>query len=363
MAFPRTTGSARCIGRFATVRLSTISNGCSTAGRTYCWRIRTEPPRWRRPRARAADVLELVERRGITIALEGDDAFLGACTRANEAEARKLVAADPSLVARMQAQSPGELADFAGTENVRAVRLMLDLGFDPGTARTQPSWAAGETALHVATAHGRQQIVELLIERGAPLEAKRHRGGWTPLRVAFVCLEQQSEWTPNDYTLPIAEALIRAGASVQDAGLTLTAAVCLERSEDVARLALQAGSEERQKALAAAAYNGRPDAIATAIALGADPNSPNIGLHPHATALHNAVCSGSLAAVQQLVESGARTDIQDGAYQATPLIWAEYFVRESAADKVEYFQREGTRPKQYAQIAAYLRDRQGISQP
>jgi hypothetical protein len=36
--------------------------------------------------------------------------------------------------------------------------------------------------------------------------------------VAFICLEQQSEWTPNEYTLPIAEALIRAGASVEDAG-------------------------------------------------------------------------------------------------------------------------------------------------
>jgi ankyrin repeat protein len=234
---------------------------------------------------------------------------------------------------------------------------MLNLGFDAGMARIEPHWVAGETALHVAAARGRQPVATLLIERGAPLEARGH-GGRTPLRVAFLGLEQQSEWTPNEYTLPIAEALIQAGASAEDAGLTLAAAVCLGRSEDIARLANEASTQEKQKALAAAAYNGRLDAIDVAIALGADPNAPNLGLNPDATALHNAVCSGSLAAVRKLVEAGASVDARDGPYQATPREWAEYFVRESGAGKVEYFQREGPRPKQYAEIAAYLRSHQ-----
>ena len=305
-----------------------------------------------------ADALQLFENRGFRIALEGDDAFLAACARANESEARKLAAADSSLVQRVQAGNPGMLADFAGAGNTAAVRLMLDLGFDAGMARIAPNWVAGETALHVAAEHGRRAVAELLIERGAPLEAKR-QGGWTPLRVAFRCLEQQSEWAPNEYTLPIAEALIAAGASVADAGLTLAAAVCLGRSDDIARLAEGAGPEEKQKALAAAAYNARLEAIDTAIALGADPNMPNIGLNPDAMPLHNAVCSGSLAAVQKLVEAGAGVEAKDVAYQATPLQWAEYFVRESGSDKIEYFQREGQRPKQYAEIAAYLQSKQG----
>jgi ankyrin repeat protein len=252
------------------------------------------------------------------------------------------------------------LADFAGAGNTAAVRLMLDLGFDAGMARIQPDWVAGETALHVAAARGRQTVAELLIERGAPLEAKRH-GGWTPLGVAFRCLEQQSEWTPNEHTLPIAETLITAGASVEDAGLTLTAAVCLGRDDDTARLAKEAGTEEKQKALAAAAYNGRLDAIDTAIALGADPSAPNVGLNPNATALHNAVCSGSIAAVRKLVEAGASVHVKDGPYTATPLEWAEYFVRESGAGRIDDFQREGPRPKQYAEIASYLRSKEGAS--
>jgi ankyrin repeat protein len=307
-----------------------------------------------------ADVLALFENRGVVVTLVGDDAFLAACARANSAEARRLAVADPSLVGRIQSQNPGLLADFAGTGNTAAVRLMLDLGFDSGMARIKPDWVAGETALHAAVAHGCRPMAELLIERGAPLEAKG-RGGRTPLRVAFLCLEQQSEWTPNEHTLPIAEALIKAGASVEDAGLTLTAAVCLGRSNDIARLAGEAGAEEKQKALAAAAYNGRLDAIDTALALGADPKAPNVGLNPNATALHNAICSGSLDAVQKFVQAGASVDATDGPYQATPLRWAEYFVRESGSDKVEYFQREGPRPKQYTEIAAYLRSKQGSS--
>jgi len=99
-----------------------------------------------------ADVLELFEKRGVVIALEGDDAFLAACAKANQSEARKLAEADPSLVERMQSQNPGLLADFAGAGNTAAVRLMLDLGFDPGMPRVKPEWDAGETALHIAAA-------------------------------------------------------------------------------------------------------------------------------------------------------------------------------------------------------------------
>ena len=39
-----------------------------------------------------ADVLELFERRGFSAALQGDDAFLSACARADEATARRLIA-------------------------------------------------------------------------------------------------------------------------------------------------------------------------------------------------------------------------------------------------------------------------------
>jgi ankyrin repeat protein len=292
------------------------------------------------------DVLDLFERRGFAAALEGDDAFLAACAHADEAAARRIAAADPAVVKRLESENPGLLADFAGGGNAGSVRLMLDLGFDIGSQRAAPRWMQGETALHVAVAQGRQATVELLIGRGAPIEAANARG-LTPLAVALRNLVEQSEWTPSESSLPIAAALLAAGARLESKWLTLAAAICLGLASATERLLQEAGDEQRQMALATAAYNGITAAIARLIEHGAKVNALNVGLHPHATPLHNAVCSGSLEAVKMLVEAGADPGGKDSAYQATPLVWADYFVREAAS------------PKQYAEIAAYLRGQAG----
>ena len=289
-----------------------------------------------------ADVLELFEKRGFSAELQGDDAFLAGCTRADEATARRLIAEDPGLIQRIQSQNGAALVDFAGSGNTAALALLLDLGFDVASARTAPKWLEGETALHVAAGRGLLPIAKLLIERGAPLEAKNARGR-TPLAVSIRCFEEQSEWTPNESTPAIAQALIDAGANLESAGMTLAAAVCLGRTADQARLA-SSDAKERQKALAAAAYYAIASAVPMLVTLGADPNACNLGLHPHATALHNAVCSGSLETVKALVAAGAEVDQKDRAYQASPLSWAEYFVREKRDP-----------PKRDAEIAAYLR--------
>jgi ankyrin repeat protein len=296
-----------------------------------------------------ADVLDLFEKRGLSEELQGDDAFLAACARGDAATARRLIAEDTGLIQRIQSQNGATVVDFAGSGNTAALALMLDLGFDVASARTAPKWLEGETALHVAAGHGLLPIAKLLIERGAPLEAKNARGR-TPLAVCVRCFEEQSEWTPNDSTPAIAQVLIDAGANVESAGMTLAAAVCLGRTADQARLAEASDAKERQKALAATAYYGIASTVPMLVALGADPNACNLGLHPHATALHNAVCSGSLETVKALVAAGAEVDQKDRAYQASPLSWAEYFVREKRDP-----------PKQDTEIAAYLRDRMKIT--
>lgn len=290
------------------------------------------------------DVLELFERHGFAAALHGDEAFLAACARADEATARRMAAQDPDVIRRLQAQDPGLIVEVAGTGNEDALRLMLDLGFDASSTRSEPKWERGRTALHVAAERGRLASAKLLIERSASLDAVNAHG-LTPLAVAFRCLEEQSEWTPNDFTVDIAAALIDAGASLELAKMTLAAAACLGRAADVARLSQHATAKDRQVALAAAAFNGKTEVIPVLVRLGADPNAPNAGLHPHAMALHNAVCSGSLDTVKTLVALGAGVNVKDTAYQATPLDWAEYFVRE---------QRDPV--KQDAEIAAYLRN-------
>jgi peptide-methionine (S)-S-oxide reductase len=163
--------------------------------------------------------------------------------------------------------------------------------------------------------------------------------------VALQSLVDQSEWTPNEYTLPIAAALLAAGARLDSARLTLAAAVCLGRQEDVARLLPEASAEDKHVVLESAAFNGNAQAIARAIGWGVDVNTYNFKVQYDATPLHNAVCSGSLEAVKVLVKAGAKLDAKDKAYQATPLSWAEYYLSQVESNPPR---------KQYAEIVAYL---------
>ncbi len=149
------------------------------------------------------------------------------------------------------------------------------------------------------------------------------------------------------HEIDAAKRLIEHGAE-----LTLTAAICLERGDDVQRLLSQASSEERRIALAAAALYGNADMLTLLIdhsnSLGSSDNrdldisgyAPP-GFHAHATPLHHAVDSGSLPAVKVLVQAGADLGVKDRIYHGTPLDWAEYlkrpdiaaYLREAATEK------------------------------
>ena len=129
--------------------------------------------------------------------------------------------------------------------------------------------------------------------------------------------------------------------------MTLAAATCLDRAADVERLSRSAGAEDRQIALAAAAFNGQVAGLRRLIGLGVDLDAVNPGLE-HAAPLHNAVSSGSLAAVQTLVEAGARLDTRDTGHRLTAVDWAEWYARQPA---------RGRDPREYAEISAYLRER------
>jgi Ankyrin repeats (3 copies) len=158
-----------------------------------------------------ADVLDLFAKHGFPVALTGDDAFLAACARADEAAARAFTAGEPGFVARLQASDDALVADFAGSGNTDGVRLLLDLGFDLDS-RTSRGGANAEPALHVAVWRGWLETVKLLVARGAPLEATN---GWgaTPLSLAVRALVEQSDWTPHA-SPEIVVALLDARARV-----------------------------------------------------------------------------------------------------------------------------------------------------
>lgn len=172
---------------------------------------------------------------------------------------------------------------------------------------------------------GRQiELLDVLIDAGASTDG-------APVQ-ALIC-----------YNLGAARHLLERGAE-----LTLPAAVCLERWDDVERLAPEASATDKQVALGLAALNGKSEALARLLPLGVDLNAFTSGFYTHATPLHHAVWSGSLEAVKVLVEAGANLTTKDRAEHATPLGWAEYAKTSPVA---------ATRGKQYTEIAAYLREK------
>ncbi|MDN5289097.1 MAG: ankyrin repeat protein [Mucilaginibacter sp.] len=135
----------------------------------------------------------------------------------------------------------------------------------------------------------------------------------------------------------LAHGNIDAAAHLIEHGgkLTLTAAVCLERMDDVVRLAPAASQEELLLALTAAGFYGKWRMVSFLLNMGVNPNGfpeNDSGFHSHATPLHQAVCSGSLYAVKLLVEAGADTDVKDRTYQGTPLGWAAHMQTDEGHD-------------------------------
>jgi len=200
---------------------------------------------------------------------------------------------------------------------VQVTRAILEAAERQGTLREQIDYALALVCSgRVARESGAQgELIDVLCDAGADPNG------------ALMAALAHGE-------IAAAERLIERGA-----GLTLLAAVCLGREDDVARLARSASAEERQSAFAGAALYGQAQTLARLIGLGVDLNAYNPpGFHAHGTALHHAVDSGALDAVKVLVEAGADLGLKDHIHQGTPLDWAEYLQR--------------------AKIAAYLRERE-----
>ena len=107
--------------------------------------------------------------------------LIAACMSADADAARRLLESEPALVRQAQEEDPQLLVDAAGSNRLDAVRLMLELGFDPNTGDRTPT-----TPLHQAAFHGHVRMAELLIEAGAQLDARDAYHAGTPLAWASV---------------------------------------------------------------------------------------------------------------------------------------------------------------------------------
>ena len=158
------------------------------------------------------DVLESLERRGISIELQGVERLIAACARDDSAAVRSIAERGPHLVADLIGEGGKLLAEFSGVGNTSGVAQLLDLGVDVGALYEGDGYfgvARNSTALHVAAWRANHSTVKLLIERRARVDA-RDGDGRTPLGLAVkACVD--SYWTYRRSPESV-EALLRAGA-------------------------------------------------------------------------------------------------------------------------------------------------------
>eukprot|EP00730_Choanoeca_flexa_P007485 TRINITY_DN12340_c1_g2_i10.p2 TRINITY_DN12340_c1_g2~~TRINITY_DN12340_c1_g2_i10.p2 ORF type:complete len:252 (+),score=31.84 TRINITY_DN12340_c1_g2_i10:166-921(+) len=156
------------------------------------------------------------------------------------------------------------------------------------------------TLLHWACHHGHQPVAEMLIEKGAGLEAN-DKNSWTPLHCA--CHAGHVE---------VATMLIGKGANVMNQGLpdysTPLHLACENGHTAVAEMLLGRGAdlEARNKMqwtpLHVACYHGRMDVAEMLIDKGADKEAKG---HYNRTPLHCACTQGHLAVAEMLINKGA----------------------------------------------------------
>lgn len=97
-------------------------------------------------------------------------------------------------------------ACFLGRPNV--VEYLLDQGLSPEDGSN-----TGVNGFHWAANRGQLEVVRLLIDRGVSLESRNMYGGTVLGMAVWSALNE-----PRPNHVPIIEALIRAGANVDDVG-------------------------------------------------------------------------------------------------------------------------------------------------
>lgn len=160
------------------------------------------------------DVLASLARRGMTIDLQGVDRLIAACASDDGAAVRAIATKDPALAGQLRAMGGTLLAQFAGTNNAAGLGRLLDLGVPVDVSYKEGDGyfliAPGSTALHVAAWKAHHEAVELLIARGAPIDARDGKGHTALALAVKACVD--SYWTYRRSPQSV-QALLAAGAS------------------------------------------------------------------------------------------------------------------------------------------------------
>lgn len=159
------------------------------------------------------DVLAVFVKRGIAIDFEGVDRLIAACAMDDATTIHDLTRRKPQLVGELLAQGSTLLSEFTSTWNTAGVQHLLDLGV-PVISRYKGDGyfdiAPDSTALHVAAWQLRADLVQLLLERGAEVNARDGKGRTALMLAVRACVD--SYWQDRRTPEP-ARLLLGAGAT------------------------------------------------------------------------------------------------------------------------------------------------------
>jgi ankyrin repeat protein len=193
----------------------------------------------------------------------------------------------------------GELIKAAEAGDLEGARRALDKGASPDAAFGRA------TALSVAAFFGRREVVELLLDRGAAIDAGDAEKGATPLFQAVMGLEPE-----------MARLLVERGADVDKKtkpGMPVLSLAASSKQADVAAMLVEHGADvgakdaEELTPLMYAAEAGSPEIVGLLLEHGAEINAKsNVGT----TALMAAVEMGHAGIFETLLERGADINLK-----------------------------------------------------
>jgi ankyrin repeat protein len=189
--------------------------------------------------------------------------------------------------------------------HISATKDIAELLLTKGADVNAKDTEGGTTPLHKAVHHGHKDVAELLLAKGADVNA-RDVSGVTPLHISA--------------TKDIAELLLAKGADVHARDTGSNTPLDYSATKDIAELLLATGADvharekDRIYPLHRAALWGNKDVVELLLAHGADVNARANGQTP----LHVAAASGRKDVAELLLATGADVNARDND-GATPL--------------------------------------------
>ncbi len=156
------------------------------------------------------DIAELLAQAGAEEPLSTAEAFVAACSRADEAAARAFLLDDPGLIAGLDESLLTIMPQLAAIGRTEAVRTMLALGW-PREVKT--AWQA--TALNLAIFAGDAVMTRLLLEHGADWQTRHGYGDNALGTLSFASqADDLGEPAPGDHA-GCARALLDHGVPLE----------------------------------------------------------------------------------------------------------------------------------------------------